>query len=71
MVKTITIRGEVYKDLIKIKNADESFSELLERLIKSASPREVLTKIRGSVEFKNKKKMVAEIYAKRAELRAG
>ncbi len=70
MVKTITIREEVYKDLMKIKSADESFSVLFERLIKSASPRDVLAKIRGSVEFKNKKKMIAEIYAKRAEVRA-
>jgi predicted CopG family antitoxin len=70
MVKTITIREEVYKDLIKIKSSDESFSKLFERLIKSASPRDILEKIKGSVEFKNKKKAVAEIYAKRAELRA-
>ena len=70
MAKTITIREQVYADLIKVKSADESFSELFERLIKSASPRDILTKIRGSMEFKNKKRMVSEIYAKRAEMRS-
>lgn len=69
MAKTITIREEVYADLIKVKSVDESFSELFERLIKSASPMDVLMKIRGSVEFRNKKRMVSEIYAKRAEMR--
>lgn len=69
MAKTITIKERVYKDLIKVKSTDESFSDLFERLIKSASPRDILTKIRGSVDFKNKKKMISEIYAKRAEWR--
>lgn len=69
MSKTITIKERVYKDLIKVKSVDESFSELFERLIKSASARDILTRIRGSVEFKDKKKMISEIYSKRAELR--
>jgi predicted CopG family antitoxin len=70
MAKTITIREVVYNDLIKVKSKDESFSELFERLIKPAGPRDVLSKIRGSLEFKSKKKLVSEIYAKRAEVRA-
>lgn len=69
MSKTITIRTEVYRDLVKVKKEDESFSELFERLIKSATPIEILRKMRGSVEFKNKKKMISEIYSKRMEMR--
>jgi len=69
MSKTITIKTEVYMDLVKVKKEKESFSELFERLIKSATPIEVLRKMRGSVEFKNKKKMMSEIYSKRAEMR--
>ncbi|MDI6643101.1 MAG: antitoxin VapB family protein [Candidatus Hodarchaeaceae archaeon] len=33
MVKTITIRGDVYEKLTAVKGEDESFSELLERLV--------------------------------------
>ena len=69
MSKTITIRTEVYKDLVKVKKENESFSELFERLIKSATPIEILRKMRGSVEFKNKRKMLFEMYSKRAEMR--
>lgn len=69
MAKTITIRKKVYEDLIKIKNKDESFSELFERLIKSASAVDVLRSIRGNVEFKKKRKMITEIYSKRNEMR--
>ena len=70
MSKTITIKESVYTDLINVKKEDESFSDLFERLIKSATPTEVLAKIKGSVKFKNKSKMLAEIYSKRAEMRA-
>lgn len=69
MSKTITIKTEVYEDLIKVKKESESFSELFERLIKSATPIETLRKMRGSVEFRNKKKMVSEIYSRREEMR--
>ncbi len=33
--KMISIRDDIYKDLKKLKNPNESFSELLERLIKN------------------------------------
>lgn len=69
MVKTITIKEDVYKELIKVKSDEESFSDLFERLIKSASPRDVLKKIRGSVKFRNKKGMILEVYSRRAEMR--
>jgi predicted CopG family antitoxin len=69
MVKTITIRDEVYKKLITVKKKDESFSELFERLTESRNPTETLMKLRASVEFTDKKKMLSEINAKRAERR--
>lgn len=69
MAKTITIREEVYKNLKRIKKKDESFSELFQRLIKSTSSVDVLEKLRGSVSFRDKKKMLLEIHSKRAETR--
>ena len=69
MVKTITIREEVYRKLLTIKKKDESFSELFDRLAESKDPLETLSKLRASVEFKKKKEMLSEIYSSRAERR--
>ena len=52
MVKTITIREEVYKKLLAVKGKKESFSELFERLIEGMNPIETLKNLRGCVEFK-------------------
>lgn len=70
MTKTITIRNEVYDKLVAIKHEDESFSELFERLSEGADPLETLRKLRGSVEFRDREKMLSEIYEKRAERRS-
>lgn len=70
MVKTITIRDEVHKKLLAVKRKDESFSELFERLAEGMNPLETLTKLRGCVEFKEKEKMLSELYALRAERRS-
>jgi len=69
MVKTITIRDEVYRKLLSVKGKDESFSELFERLAEGINPAETLTKLRGHVDFKDKEKMLSEIYTLRAERR--
>ncbi len=69
MVKTITIREEVYTALTKVKKKDESFSELLDRLLKSTSSIGLLTKLKGSIELKQKTKILSEIYSKRLEMR--
>ena len=69
LVKTITIREEVYNKLIAVKRKDESFSQLFERLVEDINPIETLTKLRGSIEFKAKEKMLSEINALRAERR--
>jgi predicted CopG family antitoxin len=71
MVKTITIRDEVYGKLLTIKRKEESFSELFDRLVESTSPVETLKKLRGKVEFTDKEKetVLSELYSKRAEKR--
>lgn len=69
MVKTITIREEVYRKLLTVKKKDESFSELFDRLVESKDPLETLSKLRASVEFRKKKEMLSEIYSSRAERR--
>ena len=69
MVKTITIRDEVYGKLLIIKGKNESFSELFDRLVECTSPVETLKKLRGKVEFTDKEAMLTEIYNRRAEKR--
>ena len=69
MVKTITIREEVYKKLLEVKEKKESFSELFERLVEGINPVETLKKLRGCVEFKDKETILSEIYASRTERR--
>jgi predicted CopG family antitoxin len=69
LTKTITIRDEVYKKLLSVKRKNESFSELFERLIDGVSPLEVLKKLRGCVEFRDKEKTLSEIEALRADRR--
>ena len=61
MVKTITIREEVYKNLLEVKEEKESFSELFERLVEGMNPVETLKKLRGRVEFKNRDKMLSQV----------
>jgi predicted CopG family antitoxin len=71
LVKTITIRDEIYEKLSAVKGKDESFSELFERLVEGADPIKILRRLRGSIEFKpgEKEKLLAEIRARRAERR--
>ena len=69
MVKTITIREEVYRKLLTVKKKDESFSELFDRLAENKDPLETLSKLRASVEFRKKKEMLSEIYSSRVERR--
>jgi len=69
LVKTITIREEIYRKLLAVKKKDESFSELFDRLAESKDPLETLSKIRASVDFKKKKEMLSEIYSSRVERR--
>jgi predicted CopG family antitoxin len=69
LTKTLTIRDEVYEKLAAVKGKDESFSELFERLVDGTGSLESLRKLRGSVEFVDKKKMLREIEVSRTERR--
>ena len=52
LVKTITIKENVFHRLTSQKRKDESFSDLFERLLDSqVTDIEILRKLRGSVEF--------------------
>ena len=68
MVKTITIKDNVYKKLIAQKGKDESFSDLFERLVEENlhGGIDALKKLRGSIEFdKNvKEKILVDIAGK-------
>jgi predicted CopG family antitoxin len=67
--KTITIREDVYKMLLSIKETNESFSNFFERLVKSRSNIDKLKELRGSIKFKNKETLLKELYEKREEIR--
>lgn len=69
MVKTITIRDEVYNKLAELKRENESFSDLFERLAERQDSRQLLVRLRGTVDFSDKDRMLSEIYASRAERR--
>ncbi len=69
MSKTITIKNSVYDELIGFKKENESFSELLDRLVKSQSKKEILLTLRGSMEFENRDEFLAGIKDKRLEKR--
>lgn len=73
MVKTLTIRDDVYERLAAIKGKDESFSELFERLAGRRGSLELLRRIRGSIEFESpaeKEAFLREATAKREEKRS-
>ena len=69
MSKTITIKKSVYDELRGFKKENESFSDLLDRLIKSQSKKDLLQSLRGSIEFDDKEKLLKEIEKKRREKR--
>jgi len=67
MPKTIAIEKSVYDELMGFMKEDESFSDLLDRLIKSQSKKDLLLDLKGSVEFEDKEKLLSEIKKKRQE----
>jgi predicted CopG family antitoxin len=69
MVKTITIRDAVYEKLSSVKGEDESFSQLLDRLVEGADPIDTLRVLRGSVEFRDKEGFLKEVGDLRGERR--
>ncbi len=69
MPKTITIKKSVYDELVAFKKENESFSELLDRLVKSQSKKNLVLSLRGSMEFENKNDLLIDIQNKRWEKR--
>ncbi len=69
LTKTLTIRDQVYEKLAAVKGKDESFSELFDQLLDGTGSLESLKRLRGSVEFLDKRKMLREIETSRAERR--
>lgn len=69
MFKTITIKKSVYDELKAFKKENESFSDLLDRLIKSQSKKNILESMRGGIEFKDKEKLLKDIEKKKWEKR--
>ena len=64
MPKTITIKKSVYDELKASKKENESFSDLLDRLVKLQSKKNILESLRGSIEFEDKQKLLKEIEKK-------
>lgn len=71
VVKTITIRDEVYQKLLSVKRKGESFSELFDRLTECKDPQDTLKKLRATVEFAEgeREEILVELHSKRAERR--
>ena len=69
MPKTITIKKSVYDELLGFKKENESFSDLLDRLVKSQSKKDLLLSLRGSVEFEDKNGLLMHVEKKRWEKR--
>ena len=65
--KTISIKKEVYDLLIGLKRRDESFSDLLERLAKMVSPRDLLEEMSASMDLGNSEDLLNEIRMKRED----
>ncbi|MFI5420054.1 MAG: antitoxin VapB family protein [Nitrososphaerales archaeon] len=71
MTKTLGIRDEVYRKLTAVKEENESFSDLFERLLDCQSPQELLKNLRGKIELgkDHKHKLLGEINRRRQERR--
>jgi len=69
MPKTIAIEKSAYDELMGFVKEDESFSDLLDRLIKSQNKKNLVLDLKGSVEFEDKENLLTEIKKKRQEER--
>ena len=47
MVKTITVRDEVYRKFLAVKREGESFSDFFERFVMGIEPIETLKRLKG------------------------
>lgn len=69
VTKTISISEDVYNKLVELKRANESFSDLLERLVTLKSSSELLTSLRDSLEVEDKESTKHEICRRLSEWR--
>ncbi|MEQ9715938.1 MAG: antitoxin VapB family protein [Candidatus Asgardarchaeia archaeon] len=67
-MKTLMIRDEVYEKLKSLKRKNESFSDLLERLISQIDNRTKLEKYFGILSNEEAKKLESEVFRVRKEL---
>jgi len=68
VTKTITVKDEVYRKLLRVKREGESFSDLFDRLVEgTADSLDTLKKLRGRVELSsgNKECLLVEVYEAR------
>ncbi len=70
MVKTLTIKDEVYDKLAAVKDPGESFSDLFSRLVEGGSSTEALKRLRGTVKFSDKEALLSELSSRREERRS-
>jgi len=68
LMKTLMIRDEVYEKLKSLKRKNESFSDLLERLISQIDNRTKLEKYFGILSNEEAKKLESEVFRVRKEL---
>lgn len=68
MTKTLTIRDDVYARLLSIKREDESFSDLIARLIEEDES-SLLDRLRGSIDLPEADEILREIYERRGTRR--
>ena len=67
--KTISIKEEVYKKLVAMKRENESFSQLLNRLVNEQISNATLEKLRGIMEFEDSTSLIKEIEKRRKDWR--
>ena len=64
MTKTLIIRDDVYARLLNIKREDESFNDLLTRLIEE-DKFSLLERLRGGIDLPEADELLHEIYEKK------
>lgn len=64
MTKTLIIQDDVYARLLNMKREDESFSDLLTRLIEE-DKFSLLERLRGSIDLPEADELLHEIYEKK------
>lgn len=67
--KTISIKEKVYHKLLALKRDNESFSDLLERLVESQNTVIILEQLRGSMDLGDTNELIKEIRKRREEWR--